>query len=70
MICHRTANYKLQMEITQKIHIQELWFLLSVCHLLVLHICTKFYEDILNSFKLQSGQDWVKKLLLKKFKGM
>ena len=35
-----------------KIHIQELWFLHSACHLLVLNICMKFYEYILNSFKI------------------
>ena len=50
--CHRTANYKLQREVTQKIHIQELWFLHSACHLLMLNICMKFYEYILNSFKV------------------
>ena len=50
--CHRTANYKLQRDVTQKIHIQELWFLHSACHLLVLNICMKFYEYILNSSKV------------------
>ena len=29
--CHRTANYKVQKDPTQKIHIQELWFLHSAC---------------------------------------
>ena len=54
MICHRTANYKLQRDIhvTKKIHIQELWFMHSACHHLVLNICMKFYEYILNSFKV------------------
>ena len=53
MICHRTANYKLQrVVVTQKIHTQELWFLHSACHILVLNICMKFYEYILNSFKV------------------
>ena len=50
--CHRTANYKLQRDVTKKIHIQELWFLHSACHLLVLNICMKFYEYILNSSKV------------------
>ena len=50
--CHGTANYKLQRDITQKIHIQKLWFLHSACHLLVLNICMKFYEYILNSSKV------------------
>ena len=52
MICHRTVNDKLQSDITKKIHIQELWFLHSACHLLVPNICMKFYEYILNSFKV------------------
>ena len=52
MICHRTAYYKLQRDVTKKIYIQELWFLHSACHLLVLNICMKFYEYILNSFKV------------------
>ena len=50
--CHGTDNYKLQRDVTQKIHIQELWFLHSACHLLVLNICMKFYEYILNSSKV------------------
>ena len=41
-ICQRTANYKLQRDVTQKIHSQELWFLHSACHLLVFNICMKF----------------------------
>ena len=51
MICHRTANYKLQREVT-KIRGQELWFLHSAYHRLVFNICMKFYEYILNSFKV------------------
>ena len=53
MICHRTANYKVRRDVTKKkIHIQELWFLHSACLLLVLNIYMKFYEYILNSFKV------------------
>ena len=52
MICHGTANYKLQRDVTQKIHIKELCFLHSACHFLVLHIFMAFYEYILNSFKV------------------
>ena len=48
---HRTANYNSQRDVTQKIYIQELWFLHSACHLLVLNICIMFYEYILNSSK-------------------
>ena len=44
MIFHRAANYKLQRDVTPKIHIQELLFLHSACHLLVLNICIEFYE--------------------------
>ena len=44
-------NYKLQRDLTKKIHIQQLWFLHSACHLLVLNICMKFYEYILKSSK-------------------
>ena len=55
--CHRTANYKLQRGVTQKIHTKELWFLHSACHLLVLNICMKFYEYILNSSKV-IGRIW------------
>ena len=36
----------------KEIHTQELWFLHSACHLLLLNICMKFYEYILNSFKV------------------
>ena len=71
--CHRTANYKLQRDVTKKIHIQELWFLHSACHLLVLNICMKFYEYILNSFKVIERTRFCQetfRLLLKKFKGM
>ena len=52
LFCHGTANFKLQRDVTQKIHIQELRFLYSACHLLVLNICMKFYEYILNSSKV------------------
>ena len=52
MICHRTANYKLQRDVTQKIYNQELWFIHSACHLLVLNIGMKFYECIFSNFKV------------------
>ena len=52
MILPRTAYYKLQRDVTQKIHIQELWFLHSACHLLVFNICMKLYEYNLNSSKV------------------
>ena len=52
MICHRTAKYNLQRDVTQKIHTQELRFLHYVFHLWVLNTCLKFYEYILNSFEI------------------
>ena len=52
MICHRTANYKIQRDVTKKIHIQGSLFLHSAYHVLMRNICMKFYEYILNSFKV------------------
>ena len=48
-----TATYKVQRYITQKVSIQELWFLHSVCRLMLVNICMKFHEDILNCFKIK-----------------
>ena len=42
-----TATY-----VTQKVSIQELWFLHSACRLMLVNICMKFHEDILNGFKI------------------
>ena len=47
-----TATYKVQRDVTQNVSIQELWFLLSVCRLMLVNICMKCHEDILNSFKV------------------
>ena len=38
--------------ITPNLYKQELWFLCSVCHLLMLNICMKFQKDILNGFHI------------------
>ena len=38
--------------ITPNLNKQELWFLCSVCHLLMLNICMKFQKDILNGFHI------------------
>ena len=35
---------------------QELWFLYSVCRLLMLNICMKFQKDILNGFHIRGSQ--------------
>ena len=45
--------------ITKKIYIQELWFLRSARLPMLVNIYTKFHEDILTIFKLQSGYDFV-----------
>ena len=48
-----------QRGITQKIYIQELWFLRSAHCLLLVNISMTFHEDILNGFQvteLQSGR--------------
>ena len=43
-----TATYKDQRDVTQKVLIQELWFLHSACRLMLINICMKFHENILN----------------------
>ena len=60
MTCHRTANYKLQSYGSCTLHV-IFWCLI---------FARKFYAHILNSFKLKSKHDCVKKLVLKKFEGM
>ena len=57
------------MGITSKLYKQELWFLRSVSHLMVLNICMKFQEDIFNDFCVKHRHDFVSELLLTKFKG-
>ena len=49
-----TATYKVQRDVTQKVSIQELWFLHSACRVMLVNTCTcmKFQEDILNCFKV------------------
>ena len=44
-----TATYKVQRDVTQKVFIQELWFLHSACRLMLINICMKFHE---NGFKI------------------
>ena len=53
--CQETTPYKVQRDVTQKVSIQELWFLCSACCLMLVNICMKFHECILNSFKV-TGQ--------------
>ena len=42
--------------ITKTIPIQELWLLCSAHRLMVLNTCMKFYEHILNGFKVRPYQ--------------
>ena len=48
----RNCYLKVQRDVTQKVSIQELWFLRSARHLMLINICMKFHEDILNAFKV------------------
>ena len=52
ILSRKTATYKVQRDVTQKVVIEELWFLHSACCLMLVSICMKFHEDILNSFKV------------------
>ena len=45
-----TATYKVQRGITQKVSIQELWFLHSAPRFMLVNIYMKFHEGILNVF--------------------
>ena len=47
-----TATYKVQMEVTQKVSIQELWFLHSECYLMLFNTCMKFHEGIFHGLKV------------------
>ena len=44
--------YNVQRAVTPKVGQPELWFLCSACRLMVLYICERFHENILNSFQL------------------
>ena len=46
----KTATYKVQRGITQKVSKQELWFLCSAHRLMLVNICMKFHEGTLNIF--------------------
>ena len=35
-----------------KLYRQKLWILCSACHLMMLYICIKFHENILNGFQV------------------
>ena len=50
--CQETVTYKVQKDVTQKVSLQELWFLHSALHLMLVNICMKFHEDTLNGFKV------------------
>ena len=72
---------KVPREITQKVKMQELWFLHSACRLMLTDIYMKFREDSLNGFQViertrfcdrqTDGQTdaWKKKINLPTLKG-
>ena len=45
---HDFVTDKVPREITQKVYMQELWFLRSASYLMLTDICMKFREDSLN----------------------
>ena len=47
---------KVQRLMTQKIYIQELWFLRSAHRLMLTYISMTFHEDILNSFQVRATE--------------
>ena len=51
-LCQETATQKVQRDVTKKVSLQELWFLRSAYRLMLVNICMKFHEDILNGFKV------------------
>ena len=44
--------YDVQRAITPKVNLQELWFLCFARYLVMLYICKRFRENILNIFQL------------------
>ena len=44
MILSQNCQLQTSKAVTKNIHIHELWFLHSACHLLVINMCMKFYE--------------------------
>ena len=49
---HNFVTDKVPKAITQKALMQELHFLNSACHLILVDICMKIHEDSLKTFKL------------------
>ena len=52
MILSRNCYLKSSKDVTQKLSIQELWFLHSASRLMFVNICMMFHEDTLNGFKV------------------
>ena len=50
--CLRNCYLQSSKGITQKVQIQELWFLRSARRLMLVNICMTFHEGILNGFEL------------------
>ena len=70
MILSQIATYKVQKDITQKVSIQELWFLHNACCLMLLIFVCSFMKISWTVLKLLSGHDFVTELLITNFKGM
>ena len=48
---HRNRYLQSSKRNNSKLYIQELWFLHSACHPMLVNISMKFHEDILNDWK-------------------
>ena len=49
---HKITTVKFKRGITPKMYRQELWFLWSTCHLMMVYISMKFHDTILNGFQV------------------
>ena len=61
-----TATYKVQRDVSQKVSIVMVH---SACRLVLVNICMKCHEDILNGFKVIERTCFVTELLITNFKG-
>ena len=46
------AIFNIQRAVTLKVGKQDLWFISSACHLMVLNICVKFHGNMSSGFKV------------------
>ena len=61
--------YNVQRVVTPNTDNSELWFLCSAHHIMVIHICMKFQENISNSFQVTERIHIVQKWLVQSSKG-